>query len=381
MEVQSEQMKTSTMISTSCLEQKVLYYKQQCSKLLAIILNELKEVSNGEESSRHYETLTKTISEHLTSKYEIEFAYMRERDEAMIAMEKKVEDLELELKETGEMSKLYLDGMNRLVQLRKEDAKTQVEKPSMKDLQERDEAMAAMEKKVEDLELELKKTRKASKISEDGINLLIKIRKEDAQTQVEKPPMKDSSTSTGLDNNQNIINSEESPKSALARFAVEDTVRLEDELRQEKESKHKMQSSLSKRIHTLTKQLEAIRAKTPKAVIKDLRSREDTPPRAVAANAYKMLENSRKQMSEQKRNSPSMRKSENSNEFSVYRRGRRTSIAIDGDCSTPTSRKFIWKCSHPENSRRALNSKRNGYDFCNNCRTVIRNGVSIRGKN
>ena len=318
MEVQLEPMKPSATISTSCLQEKVLYYKQQCSKLLSIILNELKEVSNGEELPRHFETLTKTISEHLTSKYEVEFAYLKERDEAMIAMEKKVEDLELELKETKE----------------------------------------------------------ASKISEDGINLLIKIRKEDAETQVEKPSMKDSSTSTELDDNQNIIKSRESPKSALARFAVEDTVRLEDELRKEKESKHKMQSSLSKRIHTLTKQLEAIRAKTPKAVIKDLRSREDTPPRAVAMNAYKLLENSRKHMSEQKRNSPSMEKNGNSNEFSVYRRGRRTSIAIDGDCSTP-SRKSVWKCSHPQNSRRSLNSKRNGYDFCNNCKTV----VLMKGRN
>ena len=318
-------METNAVISTSCLEEKVLYYKQQCSKLLSIILNELKEVSNGEESSRHFEMLTKIISEHLTSKYEVEFAYLRERDEAMTAMEKKIEDLELELKET----------------------------------------------------------REASKISEDGINLLIKIRKEDAQTQVEKPLMKDSSTSTGLDDNQNIINGKESPKSALARFAVEDTVRLEDELRKEKESKHKMQSVLSKRIHTLTKQLEAFRAKKPKAVIKDLRSREDTPPRAVAANAYKMLENSRKQkfeMSEQYRNSPSLANNGNSNEFSVYRRGRRTSIAIDGDGGTP-SRKSVWKCSHPQNSRRSLNSKRNGYDFCNNCKSVVKNGVSIRGKN
>ena len=93
-------MKPSETISNSCLEEKVLYYKQQCSKLLSIILNELKEVSNGEELPRHFETLTKTISEHLTSKYEVEFAYWRERDEAILAMEKKVHDLELKLKET-----------------------------------------------------------------------------------------------------------------------------------------------------------------------------------------------------------------------------------------------------------------------------------------
>ena len=93
-------MKPNATISNSCLEEKVLYYKQQCSKLLSIILNELKEVSNGEESTRHFETLTTTISEHLTSKYEVEFAYWRKRDEAILAMEKKVHDLELKLKET-----------------------------------------------------------------------------------------------------------------------------------------------------------------------------------------------------------------------------------------------------------------------------------------
>ena len=166
---------TNFQMTIDCLEQKVLYYKQQCSKLLSIILNDLKEASHSSESfNGHFETLTKTISEHLTSKYEVEFAFLKERDEAMKTMEKKVEDLELELKET----------------------------------------------------------REASKISEDGINLLIKIRKEDAETQVEKPTMQDSSTSTQLDGNQNIIpNALESTKAALQRYAVEDTVRLENELR------------------------------------------------------------------------------------------------------------------------------------------------------
>ena len=86
-------MKPNATISNSCLEEKVLYYKQQCSKLLSIILNELKEVSNGEESTRHFETLTTTISEHLTSKYEVEFAYWRKRDEAILAMEKNRRDI------------------------------------------------------------------------------------------------------------------------------------------------------------------------------------------------------------------------------------------------------------------------------------------------
>ena len=220
---------TSGNLIIDCLEKKVLYYKQQCSKLLSIILNELKEVSKSNECSHHFETLTKTISEHLTNKYEIEFAYLKERDEAMKTMEKKVEDLELELKET----------------------------------------------------------REASKISEDGINLLMKIRKEDAETQIDKPTTQDSSTSTQLDGNQNIIT--ESPKSSLQRYAVEDTVRLENELRKEKESKHKLQSTLSKRIHSLTKQLEAMRAKTPKTVVKDLRSREGTPPRAVQVRDIRTL--------------------------------------------------------------------------------------------
>ena len=175
---------TNFHLTIDSLEQKVFYYKQQCSKLLSIILNDLKEASHSSESfNGHFETLTNTISEHLTSKYEVEFAFMKERDEAMKTMEKKVEDLELELKET----------------------------------------------------------REASKISEDGINLLIKIRKEDAETQVEKPMMRDSSTSTELDSNQNLIPNSlkskeslkalESTKSALQRYAVEDTVRLENELR------------------------------------------------------------------------------------------------------------------------------------------------------
>ena len=175
---------TNFQLTIDCLEQKVLYYKQQCSKLLSIILNDLKEASHSSESfNGHFETLTKTIYEHLTSKYEVEFAFMKERDEAMKTMEKKVEDLERELNET----------------------------------------------------------REASKISEDGINLLIKIRKEDAETQVEKPMMRDSSTSTELDSNQNLIPNSlkskeclkglESTKSALQRYAVEDTVRLENELR------------------------------------------------------------------------------------------------------------------------------------------------------
>ena len=56
---------------------------------------------------------------------------------------------------------------------------------------------------------------------------------------------------------------------------------MESGLRKEKESKHKLQSTLSKRIDSLTKQLHALRGKTPKTVIKDLRSREGTPPRAV----------------------------------------------------------------------------------------------------
>ena len=125
-------MKPSATILNSCLEEKVLYYKQQCSKLVSIILNKLKEVSNGEESPRHFETLTKTISEHLTSKYEVEFAFWKERDEAIIAMKKKVHDLELELKET-KASKMSEDGTKLLIQLQKEDAQTQAEKPSMKD--------------------------------------------------------------------------------------------------------------------------------------------------------------------------------------------------------------------------------------------------------
>ena len=126
-------METNAIISTSCLEEKVLYYKQQCSKLLSIILNELKEVSNGEKSSKHFEMLTKTISEHLTSKYEVEFAYLRERDKAMIAMEMKVHDLELELKEIKEASKISKDEIDLLIRLGNQDAQTQVEKPSMKD--------------------------------------------------------------------------------------------------------------------------------------------------------------------------------------------------------------------------------------------------------
>ena len=60
------------------------------SDALSINLNELKEISNGEESPRHLETLTKTMSEHLTSKYEVEFVYLRERDEAMIDMGKRL---------------------------------------------------------------------------------------------------------------------------------------------------------------------------------------------------------------------------------------------------------------------------------------------------
>lgn len=329
MEVQSVNMKPSTTISISCLEEKVLFYKNQCSKLLSIILNELKELSNGSDEStknHHFETLTKTIKEHLTSKYEIEFAYLRERDEA---------------------------------------------------------AMIAMEHKINDLEAELKKTREASKISEDGVNLLIRIRKEDAQTQAPepsegvKPNMRDNSTFTEFDSNQNIlIHAGKSSKSALARYATEDTIRLEDELRKEKETKHKMQSSLSKRIHTLTKQLEAARSKIPKAVIKDLRSREDTPPRAVSLNAYKMIENSRRQISEQNhRNSTPVGKNENER-FSVYRKRRRTSIDIDGECNTPSRKN--WKCGHPQNSRRSLNSKRNGYDFCNNCKTVVKNTARVK---
>jgi len=73
------------------------------------------------------------ISEHLTSKYEIEFAYLRERDKAMIAMEMKVHDLELELKEIKEASKISKDEIDLLIQLGNQDAQTQVEKPSMKD--------------------------------------------------------------------------------------------------------------------------------------------------------------------------------------------------------------------------------------------------------
>lgn len=321
--MQSVHMKPSATISISCLEEKVLFYKNQCSKLLSIILNELKELSNGSDEStknHHFETLTKTIKEHLTSKYEIEFAYLRERD---------------------------------------------------------DTAMQAMEAKINDLEIELKKTREASKISEDGVNLLIKIRKEDAQTQVDRP-MRDNSTFTEFDSNQNIIiHGGETSKSALARYATEDSIRLEDELRKEKETKHKMQSSLSKRIHTLTKQLEAARSKLPKAVIKDLRSRDDTPPRAVAVNAYKLIENSRRQISEGQnhRNSTPIGKNEN-DRFSVYRKRRRTSIDIDGECNTPSRKN--WKCGHPQNSRRSLNSKRNGYDFCNNCKTVVKNTSRVK---
>ena len=225
------------------------------------------------------------------------------------------------------------------------------------------EAVVSTEKKLEKSELDLAESkRKYRDLEQKHLELKMK--------EVEKPETQNVSTNAELDQNK------ESSESTLRRYAVEDTLRLEEELRKEKESKHKMQSSLSKRIHTLTKQLEALRSKSSKTVIKDFRSREDTPPRAVQMNAYKILENTRRRKSET-RQSPSKKK------ISVYRhQGRRSSIAIDDPTSpnqlqaAPISSSDVstWlQCNHPSGSRRSLKSKTNhSYDFCNICKAVIK---------
>ena len=86
-----------------------------------------------------------------------------------------------------------------------------------------------------------------------------------------------------------------------------------------------------------------------------------------------MIENSRKQKSQNRNNSL---QNFGSNDFSVYRKGRRTSIAIEGESNSTPTRKTAWKCSHPQGSRRTLKSKNNGYDFCNNCKSMVKSNLS-----